>query len=189
MRTILRKLFLVKEIKNSEGVIHFLRYRLISTPWFKLYLHKICRSDEDNHMHDHPWNFASLILSGSYLEKYFVAGNWGEEIERVRKPGNMVRHHHTDVHKLSLSTPFVWTLVFASGKVQPWGYQTQFGWIDHVSYRKWKHEGFPIGKILVELNTISKFISGSIQGRKSRAYPITWIKILVTSDHRITIRA
>lgn len=65
---IIRFLFLVKEIKSRYGHVHFRRYRLLSTPWFSIYIHHILKSDEDKDPHDHPFNFSSLILSGAYQE-------------------------------------------------------------------------------------------------------------------------
>lgn len=136
---LIRKLFLVKEIVSRVGVLHFQRYRLLSTPWFKIYLHKISRSDEDAHMHDHPWNFRTTLLSGSYRERYAVGPYWGDIKERVLKARDSVYHDQSDVHKLELLTPHVWTLVFVSGKTHPWGYQTEIGWVDHARYRMWKN--------------------------------------------------
>lgn len=143
IRAILRRLFLVKEIKSKEGVVHFLRYRLLWTPWFKIYLHKICRSDEDAHMHDHPWNFVSLILWGGYKEWARYPKSWCDEFERVHFKWHLIQHHHEDAHKIELITPHVWSLVFAGRKDHPWGYQTEFGWIEHQDYREWKRNCFP----------------------------------------------
>lgn len=143
MNWLIRKLFLVKEIKSKAGVVHFQRYRLLNTPWLKIYVHKICQSDQDRHMHDHPWNFVSLLLSGSYREYSAVSPRWQDVKERVIAAGRMVRHHHTDAHRIRLLTPHVWSLVFAYGKTRPWGYQTERGWMEHEEYRQWKNAGFP----------------------------------------------
>lgn len=45
-----------------------IRYKLLHTPWFGLYFHRIMRSDMGRHFHDHPWSFLSLILRGGYTE-------------------------------------------------------------------------------------------------------------------------
>jgi hypothetical protein len=34
-----------------------IRYILLSTPWFGVYLHHLLRSDYDRAFHDHPWGF------------------------------------------------------------------------------------------------------------------------------------
>lgn len=65
---LINSLLLVKEIKSKQGEVHFRRYRLLQTPWFAIYIHHILISDQDKDMHDHPWNFTSVILEGAYRE-------------------------------------------------------------------------------------------------------------------------
>jgi hypothetical protein len=60
---------LVKEIRSKEGILHFQRYELFKTPWFRCYLHRIFEGDKDLHLHNHPWNFLGIILKGSYIEE------------------------------------------------------------------------------------------------------------------------
>jgi len=148
MKEIVRSLFLVKEIVSKEGVVHFKRYRLLSTPWFNIYVHNILHSDEDLYPHDHPWAFMSLILWGSYLEEWLGAyEDWyyrrtGRLRKDKRSMGSLIIHRAKDFHKLTLHTRSVWSLVFTFGKRRPsWGYQTPQGWIDFQSYRELKNEG------------------------------------------------
>src|SRR5208282_805597 len=37
-------------------------------------LHHILRSDEDRHLHDHPWPYVTIILKGGYWEVTPVSG-------------------------------------------------------------------------------------------------------------------
>lgn len=141
MSQLLRKLFLVKEIVSRAGVLHFQRYRFIETKAFRVYLHRISASDEDKDMHDHPWSFRSLILKGSYTETWTTPPNWDNPQTRTVRPGDVVKHHHWDAHKLTLNTPVVWTLVLTGDKSHDWGYQTEQGWVDHRDYRAKKNEG------------------------------------------------
>lgn len=138
-----RKLFLIKEIVSKMGVVHFRRYRLLSTPWFKIYLHNIRQSDEDKFLHDHPWSFVSFIIRGGYREDSAISPHWSDIKTRYTGPGSMVRHHHTDVHKLTLTSPEVWSLVFVSNQTHEWGYQvTGRGWVQHDAYRAMKRAGY-----------------------------------------------
>lgn len=41
---------------------------ILRTPWGTLRLHHILRSDDDRHLHDHPFDFTSFLLTGGYLE-------------------------------------------------------------------------------------------------------------------------
>ena len=139
---LIRALFLVKEILSKEGAVHFRRYRLISTPWFNLYLHQILKSDEDAHFHDHPWSFRSLILKGSYEEFWRCPPNFNATHYRRYKAGEVVRHPAEDAHSITLVTPVVWTLVLTSGRTRVWGYRLDDGsWTDFKSYRQLKNEG------------------------------------------------
>ena len=64
----------VLEIKSSAGELHFRRWKILSTKWFNIYLHKLYKSDKDLYLHDHPWNYVSWILQGSLLEKNIEMG-------------------------------------------------------------------------------------------------------------------
>lgn len=136
-----RKLFLVKEIVSKEGIVHFRRYRILQTPWFSIYLHNIRQSDLDKHFHDHPWNFKSLILRGSYKEYFTCDPHHQFVLGQTYTPGNLVEHRAEDSHKIVLLTPEVWTLVFVFGPRRDWGYQTEIGFINHRDYRRLKDEG------------------------------------------------
>lgn len=147
---LIRWLFLTKEIVSKEGGVHFRRYRLLSTPWFNIYVHQILRSDEEKHFHDHPWSFTSYILKGSYWERWTEYPDHPYQLDSTYSseppaPGMKVRrvikHHAEDAHKLTLLTPEVWTLVFTSGRERVWGYHTEQGWIDFKTYRELKNEG------------------------------------------------
>jgi hypothetical protein len=135
------KLLLVKEILSKEGKVHFRRFRLAETPWFNLYLHEIRRSDEDRHMHDHPWHFKSLILWGKYMERTSLYPKFDSLVFEQFQPGDVVHHHASDVHKITLKSPVVWTLVLTSGRKRMWGYRTAKGWIDFKTYRQLKRDG------------------------------------------------
>ncbi len=142
---VIKKLLLVKEIRSKQGELHFQRYRLFSSPWLRLYIHKICKSDEDAHTHDHPWNFLSLILRGGYYEEWAEEPRWNITKAAYRSRGTVVRHKRSDSHKLRLSRP-VWTMVLAYGRRQDWGYRvwsedtrSNSKWVESTVYRKLKN--------------------------------------------------
>lgn len=139
---LIRKLLLVKEITSKDGIVHFRRYRLLQLPWFAIYIHQICRSDEDIYPHDHPWHFLSFILEGSYIESSRYYPDFIlTKIEQFYS-GNVITHHRQDVHKIKLVSNEVWTLVFAAGKHKDWGYRfNDNAWIGQKEYRQLKNEG------------------------------------------------
>lgn len=136
-----RKFLLVKEIVSKQGVVYFRRYRLLQTPWFAVYVHQICRSDEDKDPHDHPWNFTSVILEGAYQEDSWYPPNFDKMQIKNYYSGDVIEHKAEDAHKLRLISSEVWTLVFTSGRERVWGYQTDKGWIDFITYRNLKNKG------------------------------------------------
>lgn len=138
---LVRRFLLVKEIVSKYGEVHFRRYRLLQTPWFAIYVHQIRRSDMDLDMHDHPWNFASVILEGAYREASTYPPNFDQIYVRDYYSGDVIEHAAEDAHKLTLVSNEVWTLVFTSGRTRYWGYQTKAGWVGHEEYRQLKNEG------------------------------------------------
>jgi hypothetical protein len=141
LNKLIRKFLLVKEIKSKYGEVHFRRYRLLQTPWFAVYIHQLCRSDMDSDMHDHPWNFASVILEGAYHEASAYPPHFDVTHHRDCYSGDVVEHKAEDVHKIRLLSDEVWTMVFTWGRRRYWGYQTRHGWIGHKEYRALKNEG------------------------------------------------
>jgi hypothetical protein len=138
---LIRKLLLVKEIVSKEGVLHFRRYRLLQTPWLAIYVHQICKSDDDLFPHDHPWSFASCILEGAYQEDAWYPPHFDVRCSNTYYSGDVIEHEAEDAHKLTLISKEVWTLVFTSGRERLWGYQTKGGWVDFQTYRQLKNEG------------------------------------------------
>jgi hypothetical protein len=138
---LINSLLLVKEIKSKQGEVHFRRYRLLQTPWFAIYIHHILISDQDKDMHDHPWNFTSVILEGAYREVSSYPSNFDKIYVRDYYSGDVIEHQAQDAHKITLVSDEVWTLVFTSGRVREWGYQTPVGWIGKEEYRQLKNEG------------------------------------------------
>lgn len=128
---VLSRIFQHFVIKGSDGSPYLVRYHVLWTPFFRVKLHHILRSDEDRELHDHPWAFTSVILWRGYVEV---------EPHRTRRvlPGSVVRHKATDSHRLILDHP-AWTLVFVGGIRRTWGFQTEDGWVDHEKYLDQKY--------------------------------------------------
>lgn len=137
----LTDLFLVKEIVSKEGLVHFQRWCFFACPWFRIYLHKICRSDEDKHLHTHPWNFISFILKGGYWQEYWDHPLDNQTSYMQVKRFDLVKMNRHEGHKITLTQKPTWTLVLTYGKRNEWGYLTEKGFIDHKNYRLMKNNG------------------------------------------------
>jgi len=100
---------------------------------FNIYLHKILLSDEPI-LHDHPWNWGTLILAGGYYEHTSDGTFW-------RGPGNIRMHKSTDSHWLELKegTP-CWTLFWHGKRTRTWGFITDHGWKDYRNFLMERNE-------------------------------------------------
>lgn len=129
----------IMEIKSKKGVLHFRRWRIMETPWFGIYIHGIYKADKDLHLHDHPWNYMSVVLKGAYLEASKVDG----EI-RMARPVQWKWNNATRFHKIALLvTPSVYTLFITGKKYREWGYDVDGVWVDNQTYRNTKNNFTP----------------------------------------------
>lgn len=111
------------EFKKIIGPVEnplLIRYRLIRLPFLGIFVHHIMRSDHDRALHDHPWNFVSVILKGSYIE------HTPQGMRAFGRGRILVRPAHW-LHRLQLEQP-VWTLVLVGSRFRRWGFLTPKGW-------------------------------------------------------------
>jgi hypothetical protein len=123
----------------------------------KTYLHIIYASDGDRDPHDHPFDFESTIVWGSYREwayvrtctrcgratrqdttKCFECGNVKlkamADNSTMFDAGDLNDKKAHDLHKLDVIQGPVVTLVRRGPKKREWGFQTDDGWEHHESY-------------------------------------------------------
>lgn len=91
-------------------------------------IHHILRSDNDRHLHDHPFDFRSVILWGGYWEET------PDGKTTYYGPGSIIRRKGTDLHRLTLAGKSVWTFVTTGPYYRKWGFQTEEGWIEESEY-------------------------------------------------------
>ncbi len=100
------------------------RLRLIQTPWFGIYLHKLCGPDARSELHDHPWSFISFVLRGGYTE--FVPGPYYAQSRYVKRVN--VKRFNKSYHWIAeLDRTPTWTLVFVGRRRRVWGYLDRDG--------------------------------------------------------------
>ena len=116
-------------------------------------VHKILRSDDDRHLHDHPWRWASWILRGRYCEvtpalnpnivpptgryrRSYVTDLAGGTCEyRWYGEGSFRARRPTDRHRLIVDAgESVWTLFIMGPRVQEWGFYTPAGKVPWHQY-------------------------------------------------------
>jgi hypothetical protein len=126
---------LIKEIRSKEGKLHFRRWQLLKTRWFSIYIHGIYEADQDKHLHNHPWDYKSIVLKGSYIEETQTGLN-------NLKPGTYTSRNGKDYHKIKkLLTNSVYTLFIVTPVKREWGYLVDNYWMHHEVYREKKNKG------------------------------------------------
>lgn len=88
--------------------------------------HHILRSDPDRDLHDHPWDFTSFLLSGSYVE----VSSSGER--RFAAPV-VLRREAEFAHRLILDDGPVWSYVVTGPVRREWGFHAG-GWVPWYEY-------------------------------------------------------
>lgn len=113
---------------------NYMRRWILRLPWLHLRLHNILRSDKGRDLHDHPFDFISIILRGSYTE--ITPGPDGTKVEKVWPRFSVIRRKAEDLHALKLHAGPVWTLVIAGQVRRKWGFMTKNGWIPWTKYEQ-----------------------------------------------------
>ena len=100
---------------------------------FNVFLHRFLKSDPDD-LHDHPWDFRTLILYGGYWEYTENGKFWRGPLTYRYMPASTL--HRVELDK---KFPYCWTL-FIPGKItKDWGFKTNNGWVNHEKYFKDKN--------------------------------------------------
>ena len=138
------------ECHDGKGLLMTRYYLTPKIFGCRLVIHQFHRSDNDRHYHDHPWNFISFILKGSYIEhwpmtmwKDSTAGSYRvtSDIQQCHRRFSIIKRPKTWKHWVELSTDDCcnepvesWTLVLLYGERRDWGFHTKEGWIRHDLY-------------------------------------------------------
>jgi hypothetical protein len=120
----------VKPWPDSDEV-YLRRLRLIQTPFCTIILHNLGTEDRSEFLHNHPWNFVSIVLWGGYKEVI-------EDGDETR----LAKHRWLSWHKIPASAfhrivsvkPYTFTMMVTGRRIQPWGFKTDKGWVDWRQY-------------------------------------------------------
>lgn len=104
------------EARGDRDKPYLTRFTLISLLGWQLCLHVFHRSDADD-LHDHPWNFTSIILWRGYIEE-----TEGGKKKRVW-PGMILRRKSTHKHRVELVNGKKAVTIVIMGKYRKsWGF-------------------------------------------------------------------
>lgn len=113
---------------------------------FSIRVHHILRSDQDRHLHTHPWDYATLILKGGYWEVTPVEGSNKNNINWYG-PGSFLKRKADSSHRLVIPEgSSAWTLFIHSKKKREWGFMVdgqQVFWREYLGQWDTSQEGNP----------------------------------------------
>lgn len=108
---------------GTEGDPYLDRLRIIQTPFFGIYLHRIHRADSEDWGHDHPWPFFGIILDGEYTEEIWPDKfDSGPSYIRDRKRFSLGWLPVKSAHRITEVRGVLWSLVFVGPRVNDWGF-------------------------------------------------------------------
>ena len=122
-----------EQINRHEGELYLERLRLLVCPWFGLYIHWFHASDDDS-LHDHPWPFLTVLLTGGYWEH--TPGPNGTVLRRWHPPFSVRMRPARWLHRVEIDAarkPV--TVVLRGAPIRRWGFQTRAGWIPWPEYK------------------------------------------------------
>jgi hypothetical protein len=110
-----------------DDVPYMTRYYLTRNLTATIRLHHLHTSDPGRDLHDHPWDFVSLLLTGAYRE---TTPDGDVEYEAPC----IVTRQAEQLHRLELLDGPMWTLVTTGSVRRQWGFGTAAGWVPAREY-------------------------------------------------------
>ncbi len=106
-----------EEINGADRCPTYMyRWVLLSTRWFKVYIHRFVGDDWSRDLHDHPKRFVTVGLWGRYLE-HGPAGR-----RRLWRAPFFRTFPAAHVHRITLPAGEAWTLVVVGQTEREWGF-------------------------------------------------------------------
>ncbi len=129
------RVFKLEEMNgNGRCPTYLYRWILLSTPWFKLYLHHLVGDDWSKDLHDHPKRFITIGLRGGYVEQTpaKASGLYWRQYWKAPWIRSFPASH---VHSIKIPPgEECWTLCLVFKAVRSWGYWVDGEWIPWKKY-------------------------------------------------------
>lgn len=93
----------------------YIRRWVLDLGLFAIRIHHWMASDDDRHLHDHPWEYVSFVLWGSYIDV--------SDIARTQRPRwSIAWYPATHKHSVEIPPTGTWTLVISGQETRQWGF-------------------------------------------------------------------
>ena len=138
MNWLLKKICLYLPYKIISGGCHeqlgslLIRYFIFRSKYIGVFIHRLLRSDVRT-MHDHPWTFISIILTGEYTEHTLSKHINNLEVKKVYKRFSILYRPAKWIHRLEMDKP-MWTLVIRFKRTKPWEFFSKTGFVNWKEY-------------------------------------------------------
>ena len=150
-------------LRRDDGSVYLERWGY-ECKWFGVYLHRMDAPDPGVHLHNHPWQFASLILKGGYTEERTSTKNavqWAKDAQHFERhpmlpqgthiPRGVVMQRrwlsfkgfgYNECHRIThLNKEHSWSLIFRGPKRYAWGFYTEDGYVESDLYHRTADRG------------------------------------------------
>lgn len=127
LHKVLNKVFERRDV-IVEGELYLRRWYVHFGDDLRVFLHYIGKSDDTRVLHDHPWDFRTVVLARGYREH--LPGGRTRRVGPLRTLKLAAEH----VHAVSPAWGPAWTLVLAKPARRVWGFHTKQGWQDWRTY-------------------------------------------------------
>lgn len=121
---------------SHDGAKFLDRWGLVHDRLGGFYLHHIAGPDPGLDLHDHPWSFITLVLSGGYweLQADIFAGVHGPPRHASWPHWSVHRVPLTVAHRITVAAPGTWTLVLRGPTRRVWGFYLPDGRVPWTEY-------------------------------------------------------
>jgi len=130
---------------GAKEEIYLIRYYLFkpNEKGWNIFIHRFLRSDLDV-VHDHPFDFLGLVLSGGYKEVYYDSQLDGEYPFCINSnpPGSFLIRTASHRHKVLVKSVNTWetrrkapmTVILRGPRYQGWGFYPDGKFVDFETY-------------------------------------------------------
>lgn len=99
-----------------------------------VYVHHVAGPDPGLDLHDHPWPFVSVVLSGGYSEHVSEVRALHSTTYRSWPRWSVHSMSFGVAHRITSARPGTWTLVLRGPKSRPWGFFVDGRWVAWDEY-------------------------------------------------------
>lgn len=109
--------------RKQIGDEYMTRYFIIPrNRFFNIYIHRFIGDDKRIDLHDHPWHFASVLLSGGLMETYLTDTGWYATRKLRRFRPRLYRATYKHRFSLPVDQHSATTIVITGPRFRDWGF-------------------------------------------------------------------